>query len=134
MIIAVHEVEVHILVNSGRSHATSVLGVADCAPSGHLLLGSGAWCGENNGWIHGPGECVCRPLGAVGIADGRGQGETTRIEFWFCGFDARETEDGFATRSESCTIAQLWSGGGCTVGRVNGMENLAIAQFSRIFA
>lgn len=59
MIIAVHEVELHILVNSGRSHAKSVLGVADCAPSGHLLLGSGAWCGESSEWIHGPDECFC---------------------------------------------------------------------------
>ncbi len=43
--------------------------------------------------VLGPGECVCGPLGAVGIVDGRGQGETTGAEFWFCGFDARGAED-----------------------------------------
>ena len=95
MIIAVHEVELHISVNSDRSHAKSVLGVADFTPSESRLLGSGAWCGESSECIHGPGKHFRGPLGAVGIGDGRGQGETTGtgIVLWFCWFDVRETED-----------------------------------------
>jgi hypothetical protein len=52
VIIAVHEVELQMLGNSGRRHAKSVLGVANFTPSESPLLGSGGngVAGSSNGF------------------------------------------------------------------------------------